>query len=205
MRRDGFRRARQWPMAPCQILITSAATRMNWATTYQSFWLLLPRPERPDCAVGTGAARQHREHQHSGVRRSERLAFVPAEGMIGDVAPAVNALSQGVGLRSADSAALNLPKNTTVFQPTPQQIQSAAFQVIVGPPQYTAGGELVGTISDSTAGGGLLEIKGGSATLNSSYQLRLQTYNSVVNNIPMTIETTRPVNPTFMNYLQIGV
>jgi RHS repeat-associated protein len=99
-------------------------------------------------------------------------------------------------------AALNVPKNTTLFQPTSDQVQSAAFQVIVGPPQYTAGGQLVGTISDGTAGGGLLEIKGGSSTLNSSYQLRLQTYNSVVNNVPLTIETTRPVNPTFMNYLQ---
>jgi RHS repeat-associated protein len=99
-------------------------------------------------------------------------------------------------------AALNAPKNTTLFQPTADQAQSAAFQVIVGQPQYTATGELVGTISDSTANGGLLEIKGGSSTLNSSYQLRLQTYNSVVNNIPLTIETTRPVNPTFMDYLQ---
>ena len=130
------------------------------------------------------------------------LAFVPAEGMIGDAAPAVNALNQGVDYEAQRLAALNLPQNTTVFQPTPQQVQSAAFQVIVGPPQYTAGGDLVGTISDSTAGGGLLEIKGGSSTLNSSYQLRLQTYNSVVNSIPMTIETTRPVNPTFMNYLK---
>jgi len=98
-------------------------------------------------------------------------------------------------------AALNAPKNTTVFQPTPEQAQSAAFQVIVGQPQYTPGGQLVGTIVDSTRGG-LLEIKGGSSILNSSYQLRLQTFNSVVNNIPMTIETTRPVNPTFRNYLQ---
>jgi RHS repeat-associated protein len=129
------------------------------------------------------------------------LAFVPAEGMVGDVAPIVNYLTQGVDYEAQRLTALNLPKNTTVFQPTADQVQSAAFQVIVGPPQYTAGGQLVGTISDSTAGG-LTEIKGGSSVLNSSYQLRLQTYNSVVNNVPLTIETTRPVNPTFMNYLQ---
>ena len=130
------------------------------------------------------------------------LALIPGEGIVGDAAPAVNAMTQGVDYEAQRLAALGLTKNTTVFQPTAEQVDSAAFQVIVGPPQYTASGDLVGTISDSAANGGLLEIKGGSSTLNSSYQLRLQTYNSVVNNIPMTIETTRPVNPTFMNYLQ---
>jgi hypothetical protein len=133
------------------------------------------------------------------------LAFVPAEGMMGDAGAVLSSipgqLTQGVDYEAQRLAALNLSKNTAIFQPTAEQVQSAAFQVIVGPPQYTAGGDLVGTIADSTQGG-LTEIKGGSSTLNSSYQLRLQTYNSVVNNIPLTIETTRPVNPTFMNYLQ---
>jgi filamentous hemagglutinin len=109
-------------------------------------------------------------------------------------------LTQGVDYEAQRLAALNASKNTVVFQPTPEQVQSAAFQVIVGEPEYTPGGQLVGTIADSTQGG-LLEIKGGSSPLNSSYQLRLGTYNSVVNQIPYTIETTRPVNPTFMNYL----
>jgi RHS repeat-associated protein len=126
---------------------------------------------------------------------------IMGDAMIGQPAPVLSQLSQGVDYEAQQLATLNLTKNTTVFQPTSEQVQSAAFQVIVGPPQYTPGGNLVGTISDSTQGG-LLEIKSGSSTLNSSYQLRLQTYNSVVNNVPLTIQTTRPVNPTFMNYLQ---
>jgi RHS repeat-associated protein len=109
-------------------------------------------------------------------------------------------LSAGVDYEAARLAARDVSKNTTIFQPTPEQVDSAAFQVIVGEPQYTAGGQLVGTIYDSTQGG-LLEIKGGSSTLNSSYQLRLQVYNSVVNDTPLTLETTRPINSTFMNYL----
>ena len=123
-------------------------------------------------------------------------------GIIGDARATVpGQLTAGVDYEAQRLAALNQSKNTTVFRPTPQQAQSAAFQVIVGQPQYTAGGQLVGTIADSVQGG-LLEIKGGFSTLNSGYQLRLQTYNSVVNSIPLTVETTRPVNPTFMNYLQ---
>jgi RHS repeat-associated protein len=130
--------------------------------------------------------------------------LMPADGMIADADAALNSvpsqLTQGVDYEAQRLAALNASKNTVVFQPTPEQVQSAAFQVIVGEPEYTPGGQLVGTIADSTQGG-LLEIKGGSSPLNSSYQLRLGTYNSVVNQIPYTIETTRPVNPTFMNYL----
>lgn len=112
-----------------------------------------------------------------------------------------NQLTAGQSFEEEQLNNLGVSKNTTVFQPTPEQAQSSAFQVIVGEPQYTPGGQLVGTIADSTDNG-LLEIKGGSSTLNSSYQLRLQVYNSVVNNIPMQIQTTRPVNPTFNNYLQ---
>ncbi|EEF59768.1 YD repeat protein [Pedosphaera parvula Ellin514] len=110
-------------------------------------------------------------------------------------------LPEGVDYEAERLAARGVPKNTSVFQPTPEQTQTAAFQIIVGPPKYTPGGQLIGTISDG-ARNGLLEIKGGSSTLYSTYQMRLQVYNSVVNNIPMTIETSRPVNPTFMNYLQ---
>lgn len=119
-----------------------------------------------------------------------------------DVNSVPGQLNAGVDYEAERLEALNLSKNTEVFQPTPEQVQSAAFQVIVGPAQYTPEGDLVGTIADSTEGGGLLEIKGGSSVLNSTYQLRLQTFNSLVNSIPMTIETTRPVNPTFLYYLQ---
>lgn len=79
-------------------------------------------------------------------------------------------------------------------------MDSAAFKVIVGEPEFTPGGLPKGTIFDGTLGGNL-EIKGGSSMLNSTYQLRLQTYRSLKTNTPLTIETTRPINPTFQNWL----
>jgi filamentous hemagglutinin len=51
---------------------------------------------------------------------------------------------------------------------------------------------------DTTAG---VEIKGGSSVLDSSYQLRLMTYRALVTGESLTIKTTRPVNPTFADWL----
>ncbi|WP_161805639.1 hypothetical protein, partial [Frateuria defendens] len=82
-----------------------------------------------------------------------------------------------------------------------QQVNSAAFKVIVGEPKYTASGDLVGTIYDGANFGGLAELKNGSSVLDSSYQLRLQTYGSLINDMPFTIYTSRPVNPAFQGYL----
>jgi len=79
-------------------------------------------------------------------------------------------------------------------------MDSAAFRVIVGEPKFTPGRLPRGTTFDGTLGGNL-EIKGGASMLNSSYQLRLQTYRSLKTNTPLTIETTRPINPTFQNWL----
>ncbi len=44
-------------------------------------------------------------------------------------------------------------------------------------------------------------LKNGSSVLDSSYQLRLQTYGSLINDMPFTIYTSRPVNPAFQGYL----
>lgn len=87
------------------------------------------------------------------------------------------------------------------FTPTEAQVNSAAFRVIVGEPKYTPAGALEGTIYDGLTAGGLAEIKTGSSVLDSSYQLRLQTYGALVNDLPYTIYTSRPVNPTFDRYL----
>ena len=54
---------------------------------------------------------------------------------------------------------------------------------------------------DSTQGG-LVEIKHGRSVLNSTYQLRLQTFRSLTEELPYTIRTTRPVNSTFQEWLQ---
>ena len=73
--------------------------------------------------------------------------------------------------------------------------------MIVGTPKYTASGDLVGTIYDGANPAGLAELKNGSSVLDSSYQLRLQTYGALANDTPLTIYTDRPVNPVFLDYL----
>ncbi|WP_230626715.1 hypothetical protein, partial [Ralstonia solanacearum] len=89
------------------------------------------------------------------------------------------------------------------FTPTLEQANSAAFKVIVGEPKFTKSGDLVGTIYDGKpATGGLAELKNGSSTLDSSYQLRLQTYGALINDTPLTIYTGRPVNSTFSQWLK---
>lgn len=119
------------------------------------------------------------------------------------VAGASGSPSQLVSGQAAEAQQLSALNSTgkVPFTPTPDQVNSAAFQVIVGPPQYTASGDLVSTIYDGLNEDGLAEIKTGSSTLDSSYQLRLQTYGALVNDTPLTIYTSRPVNPTFQNYL----
>ncbi|WP_244108065.1 filamentous hemagglutinin N-terminal domain-containing protein [Burkholderia ambifaria] len=87
------------------------------------------------------------------------------------------------------------------FQPSLDQVNSAAFRLIVGQAKYTPSGSLVSTIYDGSTATGLAELKNGASSLGSTYQLRLQTYGAVVNGTPFTIYTSRPVNPTFGQYL----
>ena len=98
-------------------------------------------------------------------------------------------------------AELGLPVNTTVWRPTEAQIDTAAFKVIVGEPKYTPTGLPVGTRPDA-AQAGTLEIKGGTSILDSSYQMRLQVFRSLTQGTPLTIDTTRPLNPTFQGWLE---
>ncbi|WP_221437774.1 putative Ig domain-containing protein [Rhodanobacter sp. A1T4] len=130
---------------------------------------------------------------------------VPNAGAVDTAAGASGSPSQLVSGQAAEPQQLAALNSTgkVPFTPSPDQVNSAAFQVIVGKPQYTASGDLVGTIYDGLNEDGLAEIKTGSSTLDSSYQLRLQTYGALVNDppTPLTIYTSRPVNPTFQNYL----
>jgi RHS repeat-associated protein len=87
------------------------------------------------------------------------------------------------------------------FTPTAEQINSAAFNVIVGDARYTASGLPVSVIYDGSFAGGLAEIKSGSSVLNSTYQLRLQTYGALVSDQQLTIFTSRPINPAFSDWL----
>ncbi len=112
-------------------------------------------------------------------------------------------LTAGQAWEAQRLATLGLSKNTGVWRPTLQQTESAAFRVIVGEPKFIRSGLPRGTILDASQGG-LLELKGGTSVLDSSYQLRLQTYRSLMENRPLTIETTRPVNPNFGDWLSDG-
>ncbi len=96
--------------------------------------------------------------------------------------------------------ALRLEKNTAVWRPSLEQIASAAFRLIVGDPRYTATGLARGTVLDSVAGG-LAEIKSGASLLDSTYQLRLQTYLSLVEKKPLTLYTSRPLTAGFGQWL----
>ncbi|WP_443751343.1 hypothetical protein [Asticcacaulis solisilvae] len=114
-------------------------------------------------------------------------------------------LEAGTAYEADRLSQLGLPKNTKLWRPTQADMDSSAFKVIVGDVKYTSTGKPVGTIFDSTEGG-YLEVKGGTDTLESTYQLRLQTYFSYkppsgFEPGPFTIETARPVNPTFQNWL----
>jgi filamentous hemagglutinin len=109
-------------------------------------------------------------------------------------------------LRSGQAAeiqalrALCLVKNTEVWRPSDEQVKSAAFRIIVGDPRYTPTGLARGTVLDAV-GPDLAEIKSGASVLDSTYQLRLQTYRSVVERNALTIYTSRPVESRFGRWL----
>jgi YD repeat-containing protein len=97
---------------------------------------------------------------------------------------------------------LGIVKNTTVFRPSAEQAQSASFKAIVGDAKLTPSGQYKGTIFDAVDDAtGYLEIKGGTSRLNSTYQLRLQTYKATIDATPFTIQTIRPVTPEFRRWL----
>jgi hypothetical protein len=115
--------------------------------------------------------------------------------------PAVpSILSSGQDAEARALCALNAVKNTEVWRPSHQQIDSPVFREIVGRPLYTVRGIVRGTIVDSVQDG-LAEIKSGASVLNSTYQLRLQTYRSVIEERPLRIYTSRPIDIDFGQWL----
>jgi hypothetical protein len=118
----------------------------------------------------------------------------------GSTARIPDALTSGQAAEALALEALKITKNTSVWRPTPEQIRSLAFKSIVGDPRYTTTGLARGTVLDSVESG-FSEIKSGSSTLDSTYQLRLQTYRALVENKPLTIYTNRPVDVHFGHWL----
>ncbi len=110
------------------------------------------------------------------------------------------ALRSGQTAEAQALGSLQIAKNTEVWRPSPEQMQSAAFRAIVGSPHFTRRGLARGTILDSVEDG-FAEIKTGTSVLNSTYQLRLQTYRAVVEERPFKIYTNRPVDPQFGQWL----
>ncbi|WP_273455533.1 hypothetical protein [Nevskia ramosa] len=114
-------------------------------------------------------------------------------------------LTGGKAFELESLSSQGLDSNSLVFRPTDADIKSAAFKVIVGDAKYTSSSKPVGTIFDSVDNR-LLEIKTGNSVLDSSYQARLQTYRflQLSNETPgltFTIQTNRPLNPSFSDYL----
>jgi len=132
-----------------------------------------------------------------GARLTSRFGRTLADAAETGVPPALRA---GQAAEVELLAAVNAgPK--VLFTPTQAQIDSATFKVMVGDAKYTAEGNPVSTIYDGSVGNGLIEIKTGTSALESSYQLRLQAYGALVNDAPYTIYTSRPINPTFGDWL----
>jgi RHS repeat-associated protein len=121
--------------------------------------------------------------------------------VVANSARTINPLRAGQLHEAEQLAQLGVGKNTVVFRPTAEQVDTATFRAIVGEPKYTPGGQLRGTIFDGNDISGNIEIKGGRSELNSTYQLRLQTYKSVIDGQPFSIQTTRPINPVFQEWL----
>jgi len=105
------------------------------------------------------------------------------------------------------------PKNTIKVTPSSSDVNSAAFKLIVGEEKFTPTGKHIGTIFDSLSLKNLtaLEIKSGSSILDSTYQLRLQTYFSLKpppnisplgKQLQLTLRTTRPINPSFEDWFK---
>src|SRR5665213_3168493 len=109
-------------------------------------------------------------------------------------------LTSGQAAEAQALQMLKLTKNTEVWRPSPEQIGSEDFHQIVGSPHYTATGLPRGTVLDSVIAG-FAEIKSGASVLDSTYQLRLQTYRSVIEKQPLTIYTSRPVDADFDQWL----
>jgi hypothetical protein len=109
-------------------------------------------------------------------------------------------LSAGQAAEAVRLQSLGIQKNTAVLRPTLEEMNSAAFRVIVGEPGFTPGGLPRGTIFDATQRG-LFEYKSGTSPLGSTYQLRLQTYFALRQGASFTIGTSRPVIPTFADWL----
>lgn len=111
----------------------------------------------------------------------------------------LDVFTQGKAAEEKILKLLQLDKNKELWRPNDEQIESNKFKEIVGAIKYTKRGLYKGTVLDSTECG-YTEIKSGKSPLRASYQLRLQTYKSVIDERPFTIYTDRPANKEFIRW-----
>lgn len=111
----------------------------------------------------------------------------------------LDVFTQGKAAEVKILKALQLDKNKELWRPSDEQIESPKFKEIVGNIKFTRRGLYKGTVLDSTECG-YTEIKSGKSPLRASYQLRLQTYKSVIDGRPLTIYTDRPTNKEFIRW-----
>jgi hypothetical protein len=107
------------------------------------------------------------EQKHGSI--GDHVLFAKFSGFLAAETGVPSALRSG---QLAEGPALDAigSSGKVTFTPTADQINSAAFKVIVGDAKYTASGTPVSTIFDGSTAGGLAEIKSGSSVLNSTYQ-----------------------------------
>jgi RHS repeat-associated protein len=111
-------------------------------------------------------------------------------------------LRAGMRWEEAEIARQGMTKNTEVFRPSAEDINSSTFKDLVGEAKYTKGGQPRGTIVDVAQPAKNVEIKGGSSPLRDTYQLRLQVYEALKQGKDYMIQTTRPVVQEFAQWLQ---
>jgi hypothetical protein len=111
----------------------------------------------------------------------------------------LDVFTQGKAAEQKILKLLQLDKNKELWRPSEEQIESNKFKEIVGAIKFTKRGLYKGTVLDSTECG-YTEIKSGKSPLRASYQLRLQTYKSVIDKRPFTIYTDRPTNKEFIRW-----
>jgi hypothetical protein len=84
-------------------------------------------------------------------------------------------------------------------------MESAGFKAIVGDAKRTKNGDPRGIYFDGTPDTGFpgyLELKFGRSELRTTYQMRLEVYKSMIDEVPMTLRTTRPINAEFERWLE---
>jgi LysM repeat protein len=90
----------------------------------------------------------------------------------------------------------------SLYRPSVEDININLFRQIVGEPKYTPSGLLRGTYPDFEDAFVVQEIKSGGSDLRDNYQMRLQLYKATSEGKNYMVNTSRPIEPGFADYLK---